>query len=903
MAATTSPITSTTVGNDSRSNQLWEDTRESLLEDLMPLLRHPREWLVDVVAAASEAEAETERTEKKPSSSRRALRRTSRRLFRFLEHLAALEDRLREAEEEARVEADGEQKEEQEEEEEEPCSLSGIPSLYLGRRTDDPSDDVSVDGETVWGQVDLQNASLLPRLKKRIRRLGKRAVASSEKEEEGEGMAIRLLDLNGVEDEDESEDGSHNESESEGDNENEIDESDNEEEGEEARRIRQRMEKAMADMDEEEEEEEEEEIENKDETISQRANDNPNKDEEEEDRRHSTLVDPAREDLRDGFFDLHEMEAWADEEEEYVEWPEYEHDGGDGPDRDEDEMDEEEEENAGKKKKDKKKKEKEKVLPHIRQRMGHDSHDDEEEEEEDDDDEEGSFRNALTKKYQPNEIRRKKYRADDEVEALYNLYGKGDFDDEGDFDVEDDDAADAAQMTAADIFGRPDTKLIQKYQSAKDKDGTRKNGKAVKFVHDEHIDRGDDADSWDDHDFGRDGVDWKEGDGRGADEVHHHDDDEESPDSDQDQPQQQQDQTNDQRPKSTHSAQSKKLAEQTLLLEREMMAEKPWKMMGEAKGAERPADSLLDSTPEFEVAFKPPPILTARHTADIEEMIKRRILEEDWDDVVPRELPDIGLRNRKGEAPEVSQEKSKLGLGELYEREYLKKTTGFDRDRHEKQTEEDAAKEEMKALFADLCSRLDALSNYHFAPRPVAEEAEVENREDVPAIAMEEVLPLHVSHGRGVAPEEIYAGGKGRESVLKGESELDQAERNRIRNAKKKSRRKARRQKLADEKLVSKLQPGLGLNNPYEKRKLREELQMARASGKVVVAGEDKAWEDDGAVGKEYNTSAKFFRKMQENVESMVHAGEGDDGVGGEGRGRKRRKGLDGGQGSSVYRL
>jgi U3 small nucleolar RNA-associated protein MPP10 len=43
-------------------------------------------------------------------------------------------------------------------------------------------------------------------------------------------------------------------------------------------------------------------------------------------------------------------------------------------------------------------------------------------------------------------------------------------------------------------------------------------------------------------------------------------------------------------------------------------------------------------------------------------------------------------------------------LGELYEREYLKKTAGYDRDAHEKQTEEDAAKDEMKRLFANLCS-------------------------------------------------------------------------------------------------------------------------------------------------------------------------------------------------------
>ena len=165
-----------------------------------------------------------------------------------------------------------------------------------------------------------------------------------------------------------------------------------------------------------------------------------------------------------------------------------------------------------------------------------------------------------------------------------------------------------------------------------------------------------------------------------------------------------------------------------------MLAEKPWRMTGEAKGEQRPKNSLLKSTPDFEVATKMAPIITVEHTQSIEEIIKKRILEEDWDDVVPRELPDIGLGKRKGELPEVSQEKSKLGLGELYEREYLKKVEGYDKDALERETKEDKAKNEMKSLFANLCSKLDALSNYHFAPRPVADEAEVRSV-TTPAIA------------------------------------------------------------------------------------------------------------------------------------------------------------------------
>jgi U3 small nucleolar RNA-associated protein MPP10 len=37
---------------------------------------------------------------------------------------------------------------------------------------------------------------------------------------------------------------------------------------------------------------------------------------------------------------------------------------------------------------------------------------------------------------------------------------------------------------------------------------------------------------------------------------------------------------------------------------------------------------------------------------------------------------------------------------------------------------------------------------------------------------MEEILPLHVTDARGVAPEEVYGAKQGRESILRGDSEL-----------------------------------------------------------------------------------------------------------------------------------
>jgi len=317
-------------------------------------------------------------------------------------------------------------------------------------------------------------------------------------------------------------------------------------------------------------------------------------------------------------------------------------------------------------------------------------------------------------------------------------------------------------------------------------------------------------------------------------------------------------------PTKAPTKQAEKIQAQTEQLEKELLAEKPWQMTGETGSTTRPVNSLLESTPEFEVASKIAPAITVEHTADLEEVIKKRILAEDWDDVVPRELPDVGWHEKRGELPEVSQEKAKLGLGELYEREYLKKAVGYDKDAAEKETEEEKAKNEMKSLFANLCSKLDALSNYHFAPRSIADEAEVRTV-TLPAIAMEEVLPMHVSDARGVAPEEVYGAKRGRDAILRADSELDQQERKRLRGTKKAARRKVRKEKLADEKLISRLEPGLGLNNPYEKRKIREELSMARAGGRVTTGEAD--------MNESYGASSTFFKRMQQEAEQAIQGG------------------------------
>ena len=132
-------------------------------------------------------------------------------------------------------------------------------------------------------------------------------------------------------------------------------------------------------------------------------------------------------------------------------------------------------------------------------------------------------------------------------------------------------------------------------------------------------------------------------------------------------------------------------------------------MRGRAGGKTLSSDSLLQSTPTFELASKSKPIINQEHTFIIENMIKLHVLGEYLGDIIPRALPEVGLGMGEGKIPEVSQEKSKLDLGKLYEQEYLKKFMRLDVEDEESYTSEDKIRYNLRGPFAELCSKLDAL--------------------------------------------------------------------------------------------------------------------------------------------------------------------------------------------------
>jgi U3 small nucleolar RNA-associated protein MPP10 len=82
---------------------------------------------------------------------------------------------------------------------------------------------------------------------------------------------------------------------------------------------------------------------------------------------------------------------------------------------------------------------------------------------------------------------------------------------------------------------------------------------------------------------------------------------------------------------STHEKRLRALQEQISTLEQENVGKKDWTLLGEAKSKDRPQNSLLEEDLEFEQMGKVVPIVTEDKVVNMEEMIKRRILDVSFD--------------------------------------------------------------------------------------------------------------------------------------------------------------------------------------------------------------------------------------------------------------------------------
>ncbi|KAK5647903.1 hypothetical protein RI129_002795 [Pyrocoelia pectoralis] len=302
--------------------------------------------------------------------------------------------------------------------------------------------------------------------------------------------------------------------------------------------------------------------------------------------------------------------------------------------------------------------------------------------------------------------------------------------------------------------------------------------------------------------------------------------------------------------KSPLELREERLKEKIKELEDGAVSEKPWQLKGEILAENRPINSLLEEVLEYDVGSRPAPVITEATTMLLEDAIKQRIKDKCFDDVERKEKPvDTPLEYKKKLV--LDQEKSKQSLAQIYEKEYLQQREALE-ETEDKEEEEPTLHKEIKSTMSNLFSKLDALSNFHFTPKPVAPELRVVN--NLPAINMEEVAPIAMTNASLLAPEEIKIKSKGQ---VIGKDERTKTDKKRERRKKKNKQSEHAKQKV---KRISLKKPGLG--NKYSKEKIKQVLQQVSKDTNVDTM--------DEMGSKRIKSSSAFFTQLQDQVSSQI---------------------------------
>uniref|UniRef100_A0A8C8RPA5 U3 small nucleolar ribonucleoprotein protein MPP10 n=1 Tax=Pelusios castaneus TaxID=367368 RepID=A0A8C8RPA5_9SAUR len=302
--------------------------------------------------------------------------------------------------------------------------------------------------------------------------------------------------------------------------------------------------------------------------------------------------------------------------------------------------------------------------------------------------------------------------------------------------------------------------------------------------------------------------------------------------------------------KSSFEKRQEKMNERIKSLEKELLKEKPWQLTGEVTGQKRPENSLLEETLLFDHAVRMAPVITEETTFQLEDIIKQRIKDQAWDDVIRKEKPKEDAFEYKKRLT-LDHEKSKLSLAEIYEQEYL--------TLNQQKTEEEENPEhvEIQKMMDSLFLKLDALSNFHFTPKPPVPEVKIIS--NLPAISMEEVAPISFSDAALLAPEEIKE--KSKAGDVKTDAEKTTTDKKRDRRKKKLHRRMKLREKKQRQKLL-------------EKTKLVQGTQLSKQAAaakleKLTKEGRTTLLKDEGK-DKALKSSRAFFSQLQDQVKMQI---------------------------------
>ncbi|XP_038003523.1 U3 small nucleolar ribonucleoprotein protein MPP10 [Motacilla alba alba] len=302
--------------------------------------------------------------------------------------------------------------------------------------------------------------------------------------------------------------------------------------------------------------------------------------------------------------------------------------------------------------------------------------------------------------------------------------------------------------------------------------------------------------------------------------------------------------------KSSFEKRQEKMSKKIKSLEEALLEEKPWQLKGEVTGQKRPENSLLEETVLFDHAVRMAPVITEETTFQLEDLIKQRILDEAWDDVVPKEKPKEEAFEYKKRIS-LDHEKSKLSLAEIYEQEYMKL--------HQQKTEEEENPEhkEIQEMMDSLFQKLDALCNFHFTPKPPVPEVKIVS--NLPAISMEEVAPVAVSDAALLAPEEIKE--KNKAGDVKTDAEKTPTDKKRELRRKKLRKRMKRREREKRQKLLEKM-------NPEQGTKLSKKAAAAKLK-RLTKEGKASLLKDEGK-DKALKSSQAFFSQLQDQVRMQI---------------------------------
>ncbi|XP_052866479.1 U3 small nucleolar ribonucleoprotein protein MPP10 [Anopheles cruzii] len=312
-------------------------------------------------------------------------------------------------------------------------------------------------------------------------------------------------------------------------------------------------------------------------------------------------------------------------------------------------------------------------------------------------------------------------------------------------------------------------------------------------------------------------------------------------------------------PKSSFELRQEKLRQKITRMEEKMLKTKPWQLKGEITADTRPQNSLLEEVLQFESTTRPVPVISEETTMKLEDIIRQRIKNKAFDDVERKVRPPDNPREYRKQLV-LDGEKSKASLAQVYEQEYLQQLEKSNPDAADQQEEEPKEHVEIRRMMKTVLAQLDALSNFHYTPRPAVPEVKILT--NTAAISMEEVAPVAASDANLLAPEEVHNRPKG---DVMSKAERTKTDQNRERRLKKRfQQQKFQREAEREQKQLAKANAGISSG-------AKQDRQLQTSLLKKVTKAKNVQQMAETSSGPSKSSTA-FFAQLQDEVRSQVKA-------------------------------